>query len=199
MYVIDGEIMIIPDPLNSLSPESIDRINVLKGASAVTLYGAKGVNGVVEIFTKVKPHKPLLEMTKMPNSNHLSEIVLVAPQQNDDAKEANEPVFTMAESNPTFPGGDDAWKKYLMQNLKADMPVKEGWKAGVYKITVSFIVKKDGSITDVKTDDYPSSKTAEQCINLIKNGPKWEPAIQNGHKVNCYKKQPLTFVVEGAK
>jgi protein TonB len=142
---------------------------------------------VVEIFTKT------------PNSNHLNEIVLVAPKQNGEGTEANEPIFTLAENNPTFPGGDEAWKKYLMQNLRADMPLTEGWKAGVYKITVSFIVKKDGSITDVKTDDYPSSKTAEQCINLIKNGPKWIPAIQNGHTVNCYKKQPITFVVEGVK
>jgi TonB-dependent SusC/RagA subfamily outer membrane receptor len=199
LYVIDGKIMTIPDPLKSISPENIDRINVLKNASAIAMYGEKGVNGVVEIFTKLQPISPLKEMTKTPNSNHLNEIVLVAPKLNGEEKEADEPIFTIAENNPTFPGGDEAWKKYLMQNLRADMPLTEGWKAGVYKITVSFIVKKDGSITDVKTDDYPSSKTAEQCINMIKNGPKWEPAVQNGHKVNCYKKQPITFVVEGVK
>ena len=151
----------------------------------------------MEIFTKLKIPSPLKELTKTPNSNHLGEIVLVAPKQNGEEKEANEPIFTMAENNPTFPGGDSAWKKYLMKNLRSDMPITEGWKAGVYKIIVSFIVKKDGSITDVKTDDYPSSKTAEQCVNMIKNGPKWVPAIQNGHKVNCYKKQPVTFVIEG--
>ena len=198
MYVVDGKIMTEPDPLKSISPQSIDRINVLKGPPAVVLYGAKGENGVVEIFTK---HSPLLipvkEIAKTPNSNHLGEIVLVAPKQNTEEQEADEPIFTIAENNPAFPGGDEAWKKYLMKNLEADMPVKEGWKAGVYKITVSFIVKKDGSITDVKTNDFSSSRTAEQCINLIKYGPKWQPAIQNGHKVNCYKKQPITFVVEG--
>ena len=197
LYIIDGKIMIIPDPLKSLSSDNIDRINVLKGASAVTLYGAKGVNGVVEIFTKLKTPSPLKETIKTANSNHLGEIVLVAPKLNGEEKEDNEPIFTMAENNPTFPGGDSAWKKYLMKNLRSDMPIIEGWKAGVYKIIVSFIVKKDGSITDVKTDDYPSSKTAEQCVNMIKNGPKWVPAIQNGHKVNCYKKQPITFVIEG--
>ena len=197
MFVINGKIITIPDALKSLLPENIDRINVLKGTSAVTLYGAKGVNGVVEIFTKSKPLSPLKETTETVNSNHLGEIVLVAPKQNGEEKEANEPIFTMAENNPTFPGGDSAWKRYLMQNLRSDMPLTEGWKAGVYKIVVSFIVKKDGSITDVKTDDYPSSKTAEQCVNMIKNGPKWVPAIQNGHIVNCYKKQPITFVIEG--
>ena len=35
----------------------------------------------------------------------------------------------------------------------------------------------------------------EQFI-VIKNAPKWQPAVQNGRKVNAYKKQPITFVIE---
>jgi protein TonB len=104
-------------------------------------------------------------------------------------------VFTVTENEPKFPGGDSAWRNYLMKNLKANTPVEEGWKAGVYKIIVSFIVRKDGTIADIRTNDYPGTKTAEHCIELIRQGPKWTPALQNGHMVNAYKKQPIIFVV----
>ena len=60
---------------------------------------------------------------------------------------------------------------------------------------VQFIVDKDGTVSDVKSGDYPNSKTAQQCINLIQNGPKWIPAKQNNKTVKAYKKQPVTFVV----
>ena len=54
----------------------------------------------------------------------------------------------------------------------------------------------DGTVSDVTTEDYAGSKTALHCIGVIKNAPKWQPAVQNGRKVNAYKKQPITFVIE---
>ena len=83
-----------------------------------------------------------------------------------------------------------------MHHIDGSIPVKEGWKKGTYKIIIQFIVNKKGEVSDVKAINYEGSKTAEHCINLVKNGPKWNPALQNGHTVNSYKKQPITFVVE---
>lgn len=106
------------------------------------------------------------------------------------------PVFTKVEQNPQFTGGTDAWKKYLMTNLKPATPADEGWKAGKYVIMVKFIVHADGTVSDVTTENYIGSKTAQHCIEVIRNAPKWQPAVQNGRKVNAYKKQPITFVIE---
>ena len=64
---------------------------------------------------------------------------------------------------------------------------------------VKFIVLTDGSVIDVTTENYKGTKTALHCIEVIKNAPKWQPAIQNGHKVNAYKKQAITFVIEEQK
>ncbi len=36
----------------------------------------------------------------------------------------------------------------------------------------------------------------DEAIRVIKRGPKWTPAIQNGRNVNAYRKQPITFVVQ---
>lgn len=110
--------------------------------------------------------------------------------------EQNNIIFVKTEVSPMFTGGEDAWRKYLMANLKAATPVDEGWKAGKYIIIVKFIVHADGTVSDVTTENYIGSKTALHCIEVIKNAPKWQPAVQNGRKVNAYKKQPITFVIE---
>ena len=75
------------------------------------------------------------------------------------------------------------------------MPVEEGWKAGVYKVIIRFIVRSTGEVTDVQAENYAGTKTANMCIELIKNGPKWVPGKQNGKLVNAYKKQPITFII----
>ncbi len=192
LYIVDGKIVSDADQIKTQLAKG-EKINVLKGNAAVGIYGEKGANGVVEITTNEAGNQKLA-----PGSSELSELVVVSPYKNGLNQEFDDKVFTRVENEPRFPGGDEEWKKYLVANLKPDMPLTEGWKPGVYKIVVSFIVRKDGSIADIRTDDYPGSKTAEQCIDLIKKGPKWEPAIQNGQSVNCYKKQPITFVVEAA-
>ncbi|MEP7165811.1 MAG: N-acetylmuramoyl-L-alanine amidase [Ferruginibacter sp.] len=104
-------------------------------------------------------------------------------------------IFTKVEIEPDFPGGKTAWQEYLRKNINAGMPIDEGWKPGTYTILVEFIVDKDGYVSDVKTGDRATSKTAIQCVELIKNGPRWIPAKQNGDVVKAYKKQPITFVV----
>lgn len=85
-------------------------------------------------------------------------------------------VFTKAEQSPQFTGGEDAWRKYLVANLKPNTPLNEGWKAGVYKVMVKFIVHTDGTVSDVTTENYKGTKTAQHCIDVIKNAPRWQPA-----------------------
>ncbi len=104
-------------------------------------------------------------------------------------------VFMKVDQEAEFPGGKDAWQDYLRKNLNAGTPVDEGWKPGTYKVVVNFVVDRQGNVSAVSSDDFINSKTAQQCINLIKNGPKWIPAKQNGKTVNSYRKQPITFVV----
>jgi hypothetical protein len=107
-------------------------------------------------------------------------------------------LFTKTEIPPSFPGGDKAWREYLIKNINAGIPVDEGWKAGTYTVIVQFIVHTDGSVSDVTTTNYKGSKTAQHCIDIIKKVPKWIPATQNGRQVAAYRKQPITFIIEEA-
>jgi N-acetylmuramoyl-L-alanine amidase len=207
LYILDGA-ETTPAALN-INPETIKEITVLKGENATKWYGEKGKNGVVEIITKQAPasiirqaneRKKVLtpnDKNSQENNGALDEVVVVSSSESLTAgSHPSEAIFTQAEQMPQFPGGTEAWKKYLMSNLDNNLPVKEGWAPGIYKIMVSFVVRKDGSITHVKADNYPASKTAAHCVALIANGPKWKPAIQNGNTVNCISKQPITFVID---
>ena len=86
-------------------------------------------------------------------------------------------MFVKLDNEAEFPGGAAAWENYLRMNVNANMPVDEGWKAGTYKVMVRFIVAKDGSVSDVITENYAGSKTAEMCVDIIKK-------VQNGYPAN---------------
>lgn len=102
-------------------------------------------------------------------------------------------IFTKVEIEPEFPGGKAGLESYLQKNLMPSIPENEGWKPGTYTVQLKFIVENDGSLTDITTENYRGTKTAQHCINIIKAGPKWTPAIQNGHIVTAYKRIPVTF------
>jgi len=94
-----------------------------------------------------------------------------------------------------FIGGIGAWRKYLERNLNKDLPSENGAPIGSYTVTVSFMVDKTGAISDVKAENDPGYGTREEAIRVIKKGPNWKPAIQNGREVIYRHKQNITFRV----
>ncbi|MEP7110035.1 MAG: N-acetylmuramoyl-L-alanine amidase [Ferruginibacter sp.] len=220
LFIIDEKVQYNGFDINSIASDDIESINVLKDKKAIDKYGEKAINGAIEITTKSKDTIKEITFSNNLKNNSTSGTSLVRYDSDQEwamaaysIKDPTKPytiradvninqveqqpgkIFTKVENEPGFPGGDPAWKNYLLKNLKADMPLREGWKPGVYKIVLTFIVKEDGTIADIRTDNYAGSKTSEHCIDLIKRGPKWQPAIQNGLPVSCYRKQSITFVV----
>ena len=99
------------------------------------------------------------------------------------------------ESEPQFPGGEPAWKNYLNQNLNANVPINNSAKVGTYVIIVTFLVMKDGNISEVSTDSHFGHGMEEEAIRVIKKSPKWIPGSQYGNNVVRIRKQPITFIV----
>lgn len=117
--------------------------------------------------------------------------IVEAPKADDEDK-----VFTKVENEAAFPGGQQAWVRYLQKNLNANAPVDNGASPGTYQVIVKFIVSKDGSISDVQAETKHGYGMEDEAVKIIKRGPKWTPALQNGRNVNAYRRQPITFVVE---
>ena len=190
LYVIDGSIVPKVD-LSQLDPNTISEVNVLKSQSAVVKYGDAARNGVIEIITKDKK-LPVTEYRKTPNTQVPDTISWATDMKKG---EGTQKVFVKLEEEAAFPGGAEGWRTYLRANLNANMPVDEGWKPGKYVLIMKFIVNQDGTVSNVVAENHARSKTAEMCVNFIKNGPKWIPGKQNGYAVASYRKQPITFVI----
>jgi protein TonB len=105
--------------------------------------------------------------------------------------------FTSVQIEATFPGGMPAWKRFLERNLNQNVLEENGAPPGRYTVVVSFRVDKDGTITEVKADNNPGYGTADEAVRVIKKGPKWNPAQQNGRQVIYRQRQSVTFVLEG--
>lgn len=107
----------------------------------------------------------------------------------------NEGIFVTVQVEARFPGGLDAWKKFLEKNLNRDLPVENAAPVGRYTVIVSFVVDKEGNVSDVKAENDPGYGTGNEAVRVIKRGPKWQPAIQNGRSVTYRQRQSITFEV----
>lgn len=105
--------------------------------------------------------------------------------------------FTTVQIEAKFPGGLAAWKKYLERNLKSQTPTENGAPEGVYAVVVSFVVNKDGEVSEVRALNDPGFGTASEAVRAIQQGQvKWIPAVQNGRNVIYRQKQQITFQVQ---
>ncbi|MFT3702743.1 MAG: energy transducer TonB [Agriterribacter sp.] len=113
--------------------------------------------------------------------------VIEGPKVDEEDK-----TFLKVEIEATFPGGEEAWRKYISREMNRYIDeLQEDGKAGT--CLVQFIVDKEGNISDVEALTMKGTKLAEICTNAIKKGPKWTPALQNKQHVRAYRKQPVTF------
>ena len=156
--------------------------------TAIKKYGDIGKNGAIEIKAK--------KLTPVTQKNETIKEIWVDNSfvQDDDNK-----VFVKVEVEAAFRGGEREWRNYLNRNLDVNVPVKNGCKPGTYTVVVQFIVAKDGSVSDVKALTKHGFGMEEEAMRMIRKGPDWIPAIQNGHNVKAYRTQPFTFVIDNGK
>ena len=92
------------------------------------------------------------------------------------------------EVKPDFPGGMDKLYNYIAKNYRT--PEEEGLKGKVY---VTFVVEKDGSLTDIKVLRDIGYGTGKEAIRVLKATPRWNPGEQNGKKVRCTFSLPISI------
>jgi protein TonB len=94
-----------------------------------------------------------------------------------------------------FPGGVDAWIKFLRNNIHDDIPANNNAPTGSYTVVVSFIIDEMGNITNVTAETNPGYGMAEEAVRVISTSPKWQPAPGNNHSVNYRQRQSIIFEV----
>ena len=112
-------------------------------------------------------------------------------QKHEEVKE--EKVFTIVEQMPSFPGGEEALMKYLADNIQYPAIAKDAGIQG--RVYVTFVVDKDGSITDVKVLRGIGGGCDEEAVRVVKNMPKWNPGKQRGKPVKVQYNLPIRYTL----
>jgi TonB family protein len=100
-------------------------------------------------------------------------------------------VFGSVDIQPEFPGGMKGWGEYLQSALKYPEEAKNNKITG--KVILTFIVLKNGSITDIKVLRGIGAGADEEAIRVVKESPKWKPGILKGEPVNVAYTMPIFF------
>ena len=102
-----------------------------------------------------------------------------------------EKVFDVVEQMPSFPGGPSALMEWLSNNVKYPVVAQENGVQG--RVVVSFVVERDGSITDVKVVRGVDPSLDKEASRVVKAMPRWIPGKQNGSAVRVKYNVPVAF------
>jgi TonB family protein len=106
-------------------------------------------------------------------------------------------IFTSVEQVPEFPGGIAAFYTFLNKNIQYPTDARRNNTQG--RVIISFVVEKDGSLTNVKVARGIGDGCDEEAVRVIKSCPKWKPGMQNGRSVRVAYSVPISFALGNNK
>ena len=100
-------------------------------------------------------------------------------------------VYIIVEQMPIFPGGDEALRNFVTNNVQYP---EEASKKGIFgRVFVSFVIAKDGSVQDVKVARAINPLLDAEAIRVVKSMPKWTPGQHRGKPVKVSYTIPINF------
>lgn len=169
VVAIDGSTYSFDELYAMQREETVDtiEINIVLEPTNATLYGAI-------MPTPYNSHKVQRDKTKKDNE-----------KKNDDT------IYRSVEQMPRFPGGEAALMKYI--NSHINYPTAAAMNKIEGNVIVQFVVKKDGSIGEVKVVRSVEKNLDREAVRVIKSLPKFTPGRQNGEAVNVWYTLPVPF------
>ena len=156
--VVDGKEMTRKDLDElTLQKEDIDFVDVLGSETARNIYGERASDGAIIISTK-----------------------------KNTAGQGEDPVVTVCDQMPQFPGGDVEMMKWIVQNVV--YPQKAIEKGAQATVHVGFIVEKDGTLTNAEIKKVTGAigvvacldELKQEALRLVSKMPRWTPGKQHG-------------------
>lgn len=121
-----------------------------------------------------------------------SDIAVAAPPPPPAPKpEVSNKVFDVVEEMPHFPGGPAALQAFLSSNTKYPVVAQENGVQG--RVIVSFVVERDGTITDVRVVRSVDPSLDREASRVVRSMPRWSPGKQNGSTVRVKYTVPVVF------
>ena len=186
IFFVDGKRVSSIDDIN---PENIDHMEVLKDKDAMAKFGITDARGVILITTKSSGQTIHLKLDSVPSAK--GEFKPSAEDEFHPAVIIVDPALPMVEDMPEYPGGMEAMMKFVAENLKYPEQMQKEKVEG--RVLLSFVVEKDGSVTNIEEVKSPHPVLTEEAIRVVKLMPKWKPGKQDGKEVRVQFNLPITF------
>ena len=116
--------------------------------------------------------------------------LLIFTNVHAQTKEPDSLIFTKVEIEASFPGGNQAWIKYLQEAISAESGKFK--KSDYGTCIIRFMVDVDGEVSQVEATNMKKSRLAKITIRAIKDGPGWTPAMRDGKPLRAFRLQPVT-------
>ena len=165
LLIVDDKIATI-EQVRALPRDAVARIATMREKNAIKSFGEIGKNGAL-IITTVKHQKEIDNEPILPD------------------------VFDEVDEMPQFPGGMAGMMQYLSNNLRYPQDAREAGTQG--RVIVSFIVEKDGSISNAKVAKPTYSSLDEEALRVVSAMPNWTPGKQYGQPVRVKYSVPVSF------
>lgn len=172
-------------------PVCAPKKNDSAAAAAISLKNkASGGSNAAPGTTKIKgEHKPgdALNTANVPDDGLLLGEVIILDTQKVDTNF----IYDVVEEMPTFPGGQQKLLEYISENLTYPRELAETCPQG--RVICSFIVERDGSLSNIKVVRKVDPFLDREALRLVKSMPRWKPGKQQGVPVRVRSLLPIKF------
>lgn len=151
----------------------------------------KPIPKTAPLIITTEPHiidtKPLLDnLEEVPVNTEEDSRVIEQPEEPTPTS-----TFLVLEEQASFPGGHQAWMKFLKKNFKYPRMAKRSGIEG--KVFLSFYVDQEGNISDVNVIRGIGGGCDEEATRVLTSSPKWNPGRQRGRAVKSAMTLSITF------
>ena len=144
---------------------------------------AKTISVSADILRVVKDDAKIttnIDFTEFSDDLAVEVAAAAAPVEEEVVEE--EEIFLIAETMPTFEGGDlNTFRKWVQERLKYPVVAQENNIQG--RVVVTFVVGKEGSVGRVQVLASPDKSLSDEAVRVIESSPKWTPGKQRGNPV----------------
>lgn len=106
------------------------------------------------------------------------------PEQQDE-------IYDFGDPDAQFPGGLDSLMRWIQSNVQYPAEAKEEGIMG--KVYVSFVIEKDGAVSNIEIMRSPHKALSKEVIRLIRSMPQWTPGYMQGKKIRQRIRLPVMF------
>jgi TonB family protein len=187
--------------LKSLNKDIDDEVIRTLGSYQDTLDVPDDIYAIAFVFKLVGSEGTAEQMPNISTKNFAGQIIVMAMGKQEAKSAKGLPVsqdesvndFSRVDILPEFPGGIAGWADYLRTTLRYPKLARDNNIQG--RVILSFVVNKDGSLSDIKVLRGIGGGADEEAVRVLTTSPAWKPGIVNGEAVKVAYTLPINFTL----